>query len=112
MDIAPSDPDADPVRDADAIVKELRRYDEALFHKPRWLVVNKVDLLPEEERTAKVENFRQRLSGPPHVFAISALTGEGCRALCFAIMDYLDANRARETVDVAHDEALPEGGES
>ena len=112
VDIAPSDPDADPARDALAIVKELRRYDEALFHKPRWLVVNKVDLLAEEERAAKVEDFRQRLGCPPHVFAISALTGEGCRALCFAIMDYLDANRARETVDVAHDEALPEGRES
>jgi hypothetical protein len=48
--MAPLRPDADPVRDAKAIVRELRKYDEALYRKPRWLVLNKLDLLPEAER--------------------------------------------------------------
>ena len=50
VDIAPFDPEADPVRDARAIVDELRKYDEALYRKPRWLVLNKTDLLAPPER--------------------------------------------------------------
>src|SRR4029079_14520533 len=49
VDIAPFDPDADPVRDARAIVDELRKYDAALAAKPRWLILNKLDLVPEDE---------------------------------------------------------------
>ncbi|MGA8033500.1 MAG: GTPase ObgE, partial [Casimicrobiaceae bacterium] len=47
VDLAPLDPDANPVADAHAIVDELRKYDAALYDKPRWLVLNKLDLLPE-----------------------------------------------------------------
>jgi GTP-binding protein len=111
VDIAPFDPDADPVRDAGAIVEELRRHDEALFEKPRWLVLNKLDLIPEGERAAKVEGFLQRFGRAAQVFEISALTGDGCRALCFAIMKYLDAHRAPESGDEAPiepDRALPQ----
>src|SRR4029077_9079149 len=46
-----------PVYDARAIVKELKRYDEALYDKPRWLILNKLDLIPEEERDARVKAF-------------------------------------------------------
>jgi GTP-binding protein len=54
VDIAPFDPGADPVRDARAILDELKKYDPALYEKPRWLVANKLDLLPEEEREARL----------------------------------------------------------
>ncbi len=100
VDIAPLDADADPVADARAIVEELRKYDEQLFRKPRWLVLNKVDLLPEAERQARVGAFvahMQELAEEttpageaPRVFAISALTGEGCRELTFAVADLLE----------------------
>ncbi len=100
VDIAPMDAAADPVADAHAIVQELRKYDEELFRKPRWLVLNKVDLLPEAEREARVEAFVARAREPaedsapagegPRVFAISALTGEGCRELTFAVAEFLD----------------------
>ena len=50
----PPDPEADPVRDARAIVHELEKYDASLHAKPRWLVLNKLDLIPEEERAARV----------------------------------------------------------
>ena len=92
VDLAPLDGDADPVHDARAIVKELQRYDEALFAKPRWLVLNKVDLLPPEERKQRVAAFVKsyRWKGP--VFAIAAVNGEGCRELTFAIQAWLDAH--------------------
>ncbi len=111
VDAAPFDPDANPVRDATAIVQELRRHDEALVQKPRWLVLNKLDLIPADERPSAVEGLLERFGRPEQVFTISALTGDGCRALCFAIMEYLDANRPPETGAVAGiepDDALPE----
>jgi len=90
VDIEPLDPDADPVRDARAIAKELHKYDEALAAKPRWLVLNKLDLVPEEEREARVKAFVKsyRWKGP--VFAIAAIRGDGCRALTFAVQQWLD----------------------
>ena len=92
VDVAPVDPASDPVRDAKAIVQELRRYDEMLYEKPRWLVLNKLDLVPREERAARVEDFLRRFGRPrTPAFTISALTGEGCRELSFAIMAHLDA---------------------
>jgi GTP-binding protein len=111
VDVAPFDPDANPVRDAAAIVQELQRHDEALVQKPRWLVLNKLDLIPADERPSTVEDLLERFGRPEPVFTISALTGDGCHALCFAIMKYLDANRPPETGDVAGiepDDALPE----
>jgi GTP-binding protein len=99
VDIAPLDGDSEASADAHAIVRELRKYDEQLFRKPRWLVLNKVDLFPEAERQARVEAFVARMREPgedsapagemPRVFAISALTGEGCRELVFAVAELL-----------------------
>jgi len=94
VDVAPFDPDADPVRDARAIVEELGRYDRALHAKPRWLVLNKMDLVAEGERKARVKAFvaAYRWKGP--VFAISAVNGEGCRELVHKLQDWLDAHPA------------------
>ena len=94
VDIAPFDPEADPVRDAKAIVTELKRYDVALFEKPRWLVLNKIDLVPEDEREARVQAFVKAYGWKGPVFAVAAVNGEGCRALVFKIQDWLDAHRA------------------
>jgi GTP-binding protein len=90
VDIAPLDPDANPVADARAIVEELRKYDTALYDKPRWLVLNKLDLVPEAEREVRAKAFvkKYRWKGP--WFAISAIDGGGCRELTFAIQDWLD----------------------
>jgi len=94
VDLAPLDGTSDPVHDARAIVKELKRYDEALFDKPRWLILNKLDLIPEDERDARVKAFIKayRWKGP--VFAIAAISGDGCRPLTFAIQEWLDARPA------------------
>jgi GTPase len=98
VDIAPVDPDADPVRDARSIVEELRKYDETLYDKPRWLVLNKIDAIDPAERPARIKAFVDAyLAGQSTpVFAISALQGEGCRELTFKVMDYLDS--VRETI--------------
>jgi GTPase len=93
VDIAAYMMGRDPVAEARAIVEELRKYDEALYHKPRWLVLSKVDLLPSAERDAKIGEFIAAYSRDEDCFAISALTGEGVPALTFAIMDYLDQVR-------------------
>jgi GTP-binding protein len=95
VDIAPFDENVDPVRDAHAIVGELRQYDEALYQKPRWLVLNKIDLIPEEAREQRVRAFVEGYfatasDAHPPVFAISAINGTGCAALTFAIMDLLE----------------------
>ncbi len=91
VDLAPFDPAADPVRDARAIVAELKRYDPALHDKPRWLVLNKIDLIPAAERAARIKAFCKayRWKGP--VFAIAAVNGEGCRDVVFAVQQWLDA---------------------
>jgi GTP-binding protein len=97
VDIAPFDPAADPVRDAKAILKELKKYDPELHRKPRWLVVNKIDLVPEEERTSRIAALIKGYGKVARHFTISAISGDGCRELTFAIMDHLDSLRADET---------------
>ena len=93
VDIAPFDANIDPVADAVAIVNELRKYDEALVEKPRWLVLNKVDMIPEEDRKTVVADFIKRFKWKGPVFEISALTGLGCDKLCYSLQDYLDSVR-------------------
>jgi len=101
VDLAPFDPDADPVHDAQAIVEELRKYDESLYHKPRWLALNKLDLIPEDERAARVAAFLAAYGPVERHFEISALTGDGCRGLIFALQDFLDAERAQAEAEKA-----------
>jgi GTPase len=96
IDFAPFD-DADPVKQAKAIVGELKKYDEELYKKPRWLVLNKLDMVPLEEREAKVKDFVKRYktalkikaADSLPVFQISALTREGCEPLVQAIMSHV-----------------------
>ena len=105
VDLQPLDDSADPVHDAAAIVGELRKYDGELHRKPRWLVLNKIDLVPQDDRASRVEAFlegyRAAVGEPEKTFIISALGGEGTRELSFAIMAYLETH-AR--ADVEHTE--------
>jgi GTP-binding protein len=90
VDIAPLDERADPVRDARAIVRELRKFSTQLAAKPRWLVLNKRDLLPaaEAEKRARAIVRRLRHRGPH--FLISGATGEGTKRLSQAVMRLLE----------------------
>jgi GTP-binding protein len=100
VDVAPFDGEVDPVADARAIVKELRRYDPALEAKPRWLVLNKLDLIDAEEREQRVAAFVKsyRWKGP--VFAVTAINGEGCRELVYAIYEWLEQQPAAPAATV------------
>jgi GTP-binding protein len=91
IDIAPFDEGADPARDARAIAQELKKYDEALYRKPRWLVFNKIDLAEDaSERIAKIVRAL-RWKGP--WFKVSAISGEGCREVCAAVAREIARNK-------------------
>jgi GTPase len=94
IDAAPLDEDADPARDAKSIALELKKFDPALYRKPRWLVLNKIDMLPPEERKTVAAKLVRRLRWRGPSFCISALTGEGCRELSFAVMKFLETGKA------------------
>ena len=96
VDIAPFDEGVDPVAQAKAIVNELKKYDDGLYKKPRWLVLNKLDMVASEERAARVKDFvkRFRFKGP--VFEISALTREGCEPLVKEIFRHVQAQQQAE----------------
>ncbi len=89
VDLAPFDDSVDPVVQARAIVKELRKYDEALYRKPRWLVLNKIDMIPQDARAARVKDLVRRLRWKGPVFEISALAREGLEPLLHAIYQHV-----------------------
>jgi GTP-binding protein len=93
IDMAPFDEAVDPVAQARAIVAELKKYDAALHAKPRWLVLNKLDMVPVDEREKRVKDFVRRLRWKGRVFQISALTREGCEPLTRAIYDHVASLR-------------------
>ncbi len=101
VDICPVDPEADPVRDARAIVAELKKFSKELAAKPRWLVLNKSDLLPvkEAEKRARAIVRSLRFRGPH--FLISGATGRGTKELTEAVMSFLEDRRAGEAHDPA-----------
>ena len=98
VDISPCDPEADPARDAKAILKELKKYAEALYQKPRWLLINKIDLVPQDARRARINSLVDSYR-PQRSFVISAISGEGCREVNYAIMDHLEQRHIHETAD-------------
>jgi GTPase len=91
VDLAPFDDAVDPVQQARAIVEELRKYDEELHAKPRWLVLNKLDMVPEAERAKRVKDFVKRYKWKGPVFEISALAREGLQPLIHAIWEHVSA---------------------
>lgn len=101
VDVSSVDPDQDPVQEAAnnvrAIAEELRKYDADLYVKPRWLVLNKLDVVSDPQDVQAQLCRELDWQGP--VFAISALSGEGTQALIWALQDYLDEEKGREMVE-------------
>lgn len=112
VDIAPLDPEANPVRDAKAIVGELLKHDPALADKPRWLVLNKLDLIPEEAREKAIADFLKaykkatKYAGP--VFSIAAISGDGTRPLIYALHQALEQMARPELDDADDDDEEPQ----
>jgi GTP-binding protein len=90
IDISPPDPDADPVKDARAIVQELKNFSAELAAKDRWLVLNKLDLLPPDEAEKRCKDIIRRLRWKGPVFRISGLARQGTQELCEAVMKRLE----------------------
>nr|CRY94782.1 hypothetical protein [uncultured prokaryote] len=98
IDMAPFDPDVDPIEEAKALVEELRKYDETLYEKPRWVVINKIDLVAEEEQDERIDAVIDglNLTTDDRIFVISAATREGCEELISAIAQYVDDERRKQ----------------
>jgi GTP-binding protein len=105
VDLLPPDPEADPVRDARAIVSELKKFNRELAGKPRWLVINKRDLLPDAEAEARAADIARRLRYRGPHFLISAATNRGTRELAEALMKFLEEQTA--AVVEHHEAAAP-----
>lgn len=96
VDIFPLDESIDLVANAVAITQELKKYDEDLYNKPRYLVINKIDLIDEDKRNAKIDafvkSFKQHDTNTifDKIFVISGVTGEGCKDICYYLMNYIE----------------------
>jgi GTP-binding protein len=90
VDIAPPDPVADPVRDVRAIVAELKKFSPRLAARERWLVLNKIDLLPPDDAEQRCLEIVRRLRWKGPVFRISGLARRGTRELVEALMRRLE----------------------
>jgi GTP-binding protein len=91
VDVAPADPADEPEKAVRGIERELREFSADLHERERWLVLNKVDLMPEDEREAHCQGILRRLDWQGPYFMISALSGLGVRPLCERIMSYLES---------------------
>ena len=100
VDIAPMDPEANPSADVIAIANELSNFSADLAEKPRWLIINKTDLLPVDELAVARQKLLSELAWEGPVFEVSAATGEGTEALGQAIMRELELKLEREAEDV------------
>jgi GTPase len=100
VDIAPFDENTDTVHEAKAIVNELKKYDQSLYDKARWLVLNKLDLIQDEkERDKRIKAFVKKFGWKEKYFTISAMTGDGCKELTYAIMDYIQSTARPEVAE-------------
>jgi GTP-binding protein len=108
VDLSPFDESVDAVKQAKAIVGELKKYDKALFDKPRWLVLNKLDTVADDDRAARVKDFVKRFKYKGPVFEISALTREGCDTLVRAVYKHIKSQQISEQEPVEVDPRFKE----
>ncbi len=97
VDIAPLAEENEPVRAVRTIEAELEKYSDELAKYPRWLVLNKIDVLPPEQRETRCQEIVDELGWQGRVFRISAATSEGTQDLCFQIMQYLDEHAQQQS---------------
>jgi GTP-binding protein len=93
VDIAPFDEAVDPAKEVRALAAELKKYDAALAKKPRWLVMNKADLLEPADAKKRAAALVKKLKWTKPWFLISGINGEGTRELTYRIMDFLEAEK-------------------
>ncbi|MEM7763937.1 MAG: Obg family GTPase CgtA [Pseudomonadota bacterium] len=114
VDIAPPEGSEPPAQAVTSIAEELQKFDSELASRPRWLVINKCDLLDDAARAEHRAALVDSLAWYAPVFEVSAATGEGCEALAGAIMAWLDSQAADAEAATAFEpvEELPETREA
>lgn len=108
VDMAPADVKQDPVESVQTINRELENYSDALGSQDQWLVLNKMDLVPEDIREELCQDVLDRLNWQGKVFRVSGQSGEGCDELCAQVMDYLDDLKELETKQTEQEQQQPE----
>ncbi len=98
IDIAPFDENVDYVKEAKALVAELKKYDATLHAKPRWLVFNKVDLLDKKEADKRIKDALKRMRWTKPWYAISGINSGGTPELVRAIGEHL----AQQALDASN----------
>ena len=104
IDIMPID-QSDPVENALTIIDELEQYSEKLANKPRWLVFNKVDLMPEEEADEVIQNVIDALGWEDEFFKVSAINRNGTKELCMKLADFME-HLPREQEEVSEEQSV------
>lgn len=104
IDILPID-GSDPVQNALTIIDELEQYSDKVAKKPRWLIFNKVDLLPEEEANEVIQTILDALGWEDEYFKISAVNKKGTKELCYKLADFMDS-LPKEEVEVSEEEKV------
>lgn len=97
IDVKPYESQDTPVQTAKKIINELEKWSDDLVGKPRWLVLNKIDLLQEAERDECCKAIVKGLDWKGPVFKISSINGDGTKELMFAIMDFLEEQRRKDS---------------
>ncbi|MBU2038390.1 MAG: Obg family GTPase CgtA [Gammaproteobacteria bacterium] len=105
VDMAPFD-DSDPAENVQAISNELEQFSPGLAQRDRWLVLNKLDLVPEEEREARCQDVIDRLQWQGPVYRIAAINREGTFKISCDIMEYIEQRRLRAQEDEEFAEQL------
>ena len=100
VDVSPCD-GSDPVVSALAIIRELKQFSETLAARDRWLVLNKVDLLPHDQREIFCQNIVERLDWTGPVYQTSAISGLGTSVLCQNIMNFIEERDLEQRTDEA-----------
>jgi GTP-binding protein len=107
VDLAPMD-DSDPVENAKTIIRELVKFSPELAARECWLVLNKMDLLPEAEAKALSARIVKELNWEGPLFHISGVTKVGTKQLCYAVMDHLERLKKEASLAAPLVEAEPE----
>ena len=93
VDMAPFDAETDPATEVKAIANELKKYDPALAKKPRWLVINKADLLEPAEAKKRAAALVKKLRWTKPWFMIAGINGDGTKELTYKVMEFLEEQR-------------------
>lgn len=104
VDILPID-GSDPVQNALTIIDELEQYSEKVSQKPRWLIFNKMDLLPEDEANEKIQEIVDALGWEDEYFKISAVNKNGTKDLCYKLANFMDA-LPREKIELTEEDKV------